>query len=77
MNRPASSPNVSKEEVYRLAVAVIEDDISDAEAQRFESLIAADPTARGWYVDLVCDAYQSPASEPWPGEFDALPDKDD
>jgi hypothetical protein len=55
MSDHASSPNLSKEEVYRLAMAVIEDDISPAESQRFESLIATDPTARGWYVDLICD----------------------
>ena len=56
MNHHAPSLNVSKEEVYRWAVAVIEEDISAAEARQFESLIAADPTARGWYVDLICDA---------------------
>ena len=77
MNRPAPSPNVSKEEVYRLAVAVIEDDVSDAEAQRFESLIAADPTARGWYVDLICDACSLRRLNRDQGSCAALPNKDD
>jgi hypothetical protein len=56
MNRQDSASEAYKEEVYRLAVAVIEDDISDADARRFERLIAEDPVARGWYVDLVFDA---------------------
>lgn len=56
MNRHDAPSDLSREEVYRLAVAVIENDISQAEAQHFERLIANNPIARGWYVDLICDA---------------------
>ena len=56
MNQLASSPDSSQEEIYRLANSALCGDISAAEWQRLEQLVAGDPTARRWYVEFICDA---------------------
>ncbi len=49
--------NTSREEVYRLANAVLSLEISDAEARRLEHLVVHDRAACQWYVEFMCDAY--------------------
>ena len=56
MNQLASSPDSSQEEIYRLANSALCGDISAAEWQRLEQLVAGDPLARRWYVEFICDA---------------------
>jgi hypothetical protein len=57
MNAPAPSADPIRDEVYRLANAVLSQEASDVELQRFEHLIARDPVARDCYLEYVCDAY--------------------
>ena len=56
MNQLAPSPIPSQEEIYRLANSALCGDISEAESQRLEQLVANDPMARRWYVEFICDA---------------------
>jgi hypothetical protein len=52
---PPASAN--REEIYRLANALLSQEISDADARRLEDLVVRDQAARDWYVEFMCDAY--------------------
>ena len=57
MSRHAPVSHSSREEIYRLASAVLARDISAAEFQRFEHLVTHNAAACDWYVEFMCDAY--------------------
>ena len=57
MSRHAPVSHSSREEIYRLASAMLARDISAAEFQRFEHLVTHDAAACDWYVEFMCDAY--------------------
>ena len=57
MSRHAPVSHSSREEIYRLAGAVLARDISATEFQRFEHLVTHDVAACDWYVEFMCDAY--------------------
>jgi hypothetical protein len=49
--------NTNREEIYRLANALLSQEISEADARRLEDLVVNDPMACNWYVEFMCDAY--------------------
>ena len=56
MNHDASPPNVCRDDVYRLAMAVLSGEALQSEMRQLEHFVVNEPMARRWYVEFISDA---------------------